>query len=440
MELSMQLQQKLQLKLALTPQQKQSLDILSYSMNDLIAHIKDQADANPLMELALAPDLEATLDLARVPTQNMYSTGETTETPIQIASEEQSMELFLMEQLIMHKELTKLQKTILLYLIRNLNDSGYLQVELDEVADDFDVSLETCEALLVILQSFEPAGIGARTMQECLVLQLRDHSQVPPYTKTIIENHLEELASREFTKLAAIYDTTPVEIDQVLTFIQTLNPRPVYEVQQNDVQYIVPDIIVEPLAGEFIIRINDLYVPQISINHYYDELVQENVEVANYLKEKLSEVMLLKKGIEQRHETLYKVTKIILDYQKSFLLEGKKALQPLKLKDVAQIVGLHESTISRTTRNKYIQTPHGTVELKKFFVRGLPTDNGEQHSVLQIQQMIQQIIRDENPKKPYSDQKITDLLVKQGILIARRTVAKYREQLEIPQSTKRGIK
>ena len=350
------------------------------------------------------------------------------------------MELFLMEQLIMHKELTKLQKTILLYLIRNLNDSGYLQVGLDEVADDFNVSLETCEVLLAILQSFEPAGVGARTMQECLVLQLRDHSQVPPHTKTIIENHLEELASGEFTKLAAIYETTPVEIEQVLTFIQTLNPRPVYEVQQNDVQYIVPDIIVEPLAGEFIIRINDLYVPQISINHYYDELVQENAEVANYLKEKLSEVMLLKKGIEQRHETLYKVTKIILDYQKSFLLEGKKALQPLKLKDVAQIVGLHESTISRTTRNKYIQTTHGTVELKKFFVRGLPTDNGEQRSVLQIQQMIQEIIRDENVKKPYSDQKITDLLVKQGILIARRTVAKYREQLGIPQSTKRGIK
>ncbi|MEK4228068.1 RNA polymerase factor sigma-54 [Solibacillus sp. FSL H8-0538] len=436
MELSMQLQQKQQLNLALTPQLKQSLDILSYSMNDLITHIKEQAEANPLMELEPSPLLETTLDLARIPVQGT-TFAESNELPFQITANEQSLELVLMEQLAMQKQLTQLEKQVVLYFIQNLNDSGYLQCELEEVADEFTLPLTACEELLKVLQSFEPAGIGARTVQECLLLQLRNQKNIPHYTNQIIVDHLDELAGKEFDQLAAIYEISLNEVAQVLAFIQTLNPRPVYEVAPREIQYIVPDIIVESFGDEFVIRINDLYMPQISVNHYYEELLQENAQVADYLKGKLSEVLLLKKGIEQRHETLYNVTKIILDYQQAFLTEGKKALKPLRLKDVAQVTGLHESTISRTTRSKFIQTPHGTFALKIFFVRGLPTEDGTQNSVLHIKEMIKQIIAQENPLKPYSDQKITSLLVEQGIVIARRTVAKYREQLGIAQSTKR---
>lgn len=435
----MQLQPDLQLKLALTPELKQSLDILSYSMTDLISHIKEQAEGNPLMELSSPAEFERSLDFARVSVQGITS-SEKSELPFQIAAEEQSMELLLMEQLALQKCLSLREKQVILYFIQNLNEYGFLQCDLDEVADEFALSALVCEELLAVLQSFEPAGVGARTMQECLVLQLRDHKKIPRFTTEMLTHHLEELARKEFDSLAAIYGISIEQVAHILGFIQTLNPRPVQENTLREVQYIVPDIIVEPFAGEFVIRINDVYLPQISVNSYYEEILQENSEVADYLKGKLSELILLKKGIEQRHETLFKVTKIILDYQQAFLLEGKSALKPLRLKDVAQIVNLHDSTISRTTRKKFIQTPHGTFSLKTFFVRGLPTEDGEQTSVLQIKEMIQQIISKENPQKPYSDQKITDYLVERGIVIARRTVAKYREQIGIAQSTKRVLK
>lgn len=342
----------------------------------------------------------------------------------------------------MQKNLTRVEKEVVLYLIQSLNDVGYLDCDLEEVADKFNVSIEKCESLLRLLQSFEPIGIGSRNLTECLYVQIMRKEDAPKLAAKLVKDHLVELADRKFHTLAEKFGVSIDDVQNVLTFIQNLNPHPVIEVSPTKQEYIIPDIIVEEYNNEYIIRINDIFLPQISVNTYYEELLRTNAneEANEFLKTKLSDAYLLMRGIEQRHETLYKVAKVILDKQKSFLKKGKKALLPLRLKDVADIVELHESTVSRTISNKYIQTPQGIFAIKSLFVRGVKMQSGEIESTIFIKDKIKSIIGKEDAKKPFSDQKIANMLLAEGIQIARRTVAKYREELGILQSTKRARK
>lgn len=444
MDLSLNLQQKLETKLALTPQLKQSLEILKFSMQELETYIKETANANPLIELKQS---DKTLEMARLQKHDHsrisnFSTDESFDPLLQVASQGESIEFYLMEQLAMLKNLTRIEKEVVLYFIRSLNDVGYLDCVIEEVAEQFHVSIQTGEKLLSVLQSFEPVGIGARNLAECLYLQIIRNEDAPKNAATLVKNHLEDLANRNFQSLAHQYKISIDEVQHVFAYIQQLNPHPIIEVQVTKQEYIIPDLIVEKYNDEYVLRINDIFLPQISINSYYEELLRANEddETNEYLKTKLSDAVLLIRGIEQRHETLYKVTKVILQQQKSFLLKGKKALVPLRLKDIAEIVELHESTISRTINHKYIQTPQGTFALKNLFVRGVITQSGEVESILLIKEKIKSIIEKEDSKKPLSDQKIANILMAEGIQIARRTVAKYREELGILQSTKRAHK
>lgn len=441
METSLNLQQKLENKLSLTPQVKQSLEILKYSLEELEQFIREEANANPLIDLK---ETDTIMDMARVQDNNVSSIAREDYLDLMMHApyQDESLETYLMEQLGVQKGLTKLEREIVLYFIRNLNELGYLDCDIEDAAVRFCSSVEKCEELLYVLQSFEPAGIGARNLSECLYLQVVRKGDAPKLTEVLIQNHLEDLAEGNLQMVADLYEASVAEVESSFSYIKQLNPRPLAEVQGEKQQYIIPDLIVEELNGEFFIQLNDRYLPQVSINTVYEELLRSNSdkETKAYLKSKLSDAFLLMRGIQQRHETLYRVTEIILQKQMAFLQNGKKALVPLRLKDIAEILGLHESTVSRAIRQKYIQTPKGTMELKTFFVRGVKMQGGEVESPLFIKEKIQDIIKMESPDKPLSDQKIANILLAEDIPIARRTIAKYREELGILQSTKRGRK
>lgn len=443
MEASLNLQQKLENKLSLTPHVKRSLEILKYSMEDLEHFIREEANANPLIEMK-EHNTEHLLEMARVPNSRTsnYESDALFDPLLHIPQQDSSIETYLMEQLAVQRRLTKIEREIVLYFIRNLNELGYLDCEMDETAERFRVPIEKCEELIILLQSFEPAGIGARSLRECLHLQAVRNGTAPKLSEVLILKHLEDLAQGDFQYVADLYDVPKKEVENAFSYIKQLNPRPLMAVQSARPEFIIPDIIVEEFNGEVIISINNMYLPQISINSDYEELLRtlDCVETRTYLKTKLSDAILLMRGIEQRHETLYKVTNSIMKKQSAFLQKGKNALVPLRLKEIADLVGLHESTVSRTINNKYIRTPKGTFALKAFFIRGVKMQSGEVESPILIKEKIKVIIESEDMNKPLSDQKIANLLLAEGIPIARRTVAKYREELGIPQSTKRAKK
>lgn len=438
----MNLQQKLEAKYLLTPVLKQSLDILKYSMQELEDYVKEVSTSNPLIEITTSHHSEA-IELARlhydkgVADSFTKGTTESFDVVNQFASINESIETYLMEQLSLVKELSMADREVIMYYIRSINNRGYLECDMKVVSDYFQLPITTCESLLKVLQSLEPVGIGARDLRECLVLQLVRMKDVPKLTITFVERHLEELADRKFQQLAHKYHITIEDVQRIFSIIQTLQPYPIIEIETTNTEYIIPDIIVEEFQGEYIVRINDIYIPKVSINSFYKELLMANKETHPYYKEMLSDALLLMKGLEQRHETLYKVTKLIINYQTEFIHRGIIALKPLRLKDISSILGLHESTVSRAISNKFIQTPKGTFPLKSLFMRGLKMNNGTVESTIQIKAKIKSIIQQENPKKPISDQKIANVLLSEGIQIARRTVAKYREELGILQSTKR---
>lgn len=430
MQYNMQFQQKLEMKLSLTPQLKQSLTLLQYSMQELVDYIKDQANSNPLIELHESVELATTHDVPFAQT-----TGEELDPLATVQAEQPSVEVLLLEQVATLKHLPLDAKRVLVYLIQHVDDSGYLRCSLDDVAAELDVDEALCEEQLIQLQRFEPAGVGARDLAECLLLQLPQYEDVPPYTAQIIQHDLELLANKDFEELAFLYSTTPAQIATVLQFIQQLHARPIVQAASAETVYIIPDVLVELVDGMYIVQLNDRYIPKVSINELYNDF-KGHVETKEYMKEKMQEALLLIKGITQRQETLYKVATIMIEHQQAFLTEGKSALRPLGLKDIAKKLELHESTISRATRHKYIQTPLGIFTLKDLFMRSIQ-HGGEAIAVTTIKQRILSILSAESSDKPLSDQKITNMLVQQGIPIARRTVAKYREQLGYQQSTKR---
>lgn len=432
MHMSLSQQQALQLKLAITPTLRQSLDILSYGMQDLLSFIQEQAETNPLLEIDQSRLEANSLEMA-----SMRNEGGSQAETYEQASSSQTMEQFLLDQLALANTNSDKERHVLLYFIRHLNDHGYLLCELDEVAETFELTSEEVLAALQLLQSFEPAGIGARSLAECLYLQLRDEQDVPAYAAEIIEHHLEEIADRQFTPLATQFGCSEAHIERVLQFIQTLNPRPVFDVHSGPTEYILPDLLLDIVDGVGVLQVNDQFLPDLSISTAYDYLMKENEEVAQFMKAKMSEILLLKKGIEQRHVTLYKVAQAILQAQPHFLTKGPEGLQPLRLKEIAVQTDFHISTISRTINQKYMQTPYGLLPLKHFFVRGLLNEHGLNQNIQLIQTHLKHLIEHENKQKPYSDQQLAQALADEGVTIARRTVAKYREQLSIPTSTKR---
>ena len=442
-------------KLIMTPELRQAIQLLQYNSLELNDYLKTEIEENPLLEME-SPHSQIE-EIREIPEEKEVDWKELAEkyddisyrTPTDRNREEYNHEAFttytktLKEYLIEQLNLTILEdKEYLIgdYIIQNIDENGYLDAEAQEIIEQTKSSKEEVEKVLKIIQTFEPLGIGARDLKECLLIQIKEKGDFDPTLVKIIEEHLDDLACNRMVKIAKELNIDVGKMQEVCDYIKTLEPKPgrAFSDSGEHVKFIVPDATIEEIEGEFVIIINDITGPRLNINAFYRDLLKNSTDDAatNFLSEKLNSALWIIKSIEQRKQTIYKVIESILKFQIEFFRKGEKALIPLTLKEVAADIGMHESTISRATNGKYVQTPRGLFELKFFFTTGLPGSSGEISST-SIKSLIKQLIENENSKKPLSDQSISDILKERGASISRRTVAKYRDELNIPSSSMR---
>jgi RNA polymerase sigma-54 factor len=326
-------------------------------------------------------------------------------------------------------------------ILQNLDERGYLASAPEEIAFMANCSVEMVNDAREIIQEFEPPGVASLDLRECLLTQLRLIGyESDDYVVQIVGNHLSDLESRRYDKLARALGTKLDEVLECHRIIQGLEPKPGRNFDTGDTRYIVPDVYIHRIGDEFQVTLNDEGLPNLRVSPYYKQMMKKPDgagEAQGYIQDKMRSAVWLIRSIEQRQRTLRKVTESIIRFQRSFFLQGVQHLKPMVLKDVANDIGMHESTVSRATANKYVHAPQGIFELKYFFTSSIRGSDGTDKSSEAVKQRIQQIIGSEDPRKPVSDQYIADALSRDSIDIARRTVAKYRELLGILPSSKR---
>jgi len=329
------------------------------------------------------------------------------------------------------------------YLIGCIDDNGYLCGTTEEIAAQLGIAEAVVLDVLKIIQTFDPVGVGARSLQECLLIQLEQRTEEfdnrsYSLVAAVISEHLDQVALGRYKQIADKQRCSLHEVQQAVDIIRTLDPKPGSAFGGGQPGYIVPDVIVERVNNEYVITINDGHVPQLSINSYYRQIVrEEQSDARKYVEGRINAAVWLIKSIEQRQRTLYNVTEAIINLQQSFFDHGSKFLRPLTMKKVAEQISVHESTVSRATANKYIDTPHGVFAMNTFFSAGIHSTGGEDISASRVKQQIKEMIAAENQTQPLSDQVLSEMLNAKGIMVSRRTVAKYREELGIPASGKR---
>jgi RNA polymerase sigma-54 factor len=322
------------------------------------------------------------------------------------------------------------------YIIGSLDESGYLTCELEEVANTFGATVEEVQKVLSIIQTFDPPGVGARNLQESLIIQLNIRGLGDSLAARIIRDHFDDFKQKKYPELSKKLKVSIVDIQNQCKIISMLDPKPGLEIMAGDPQYVIPDLVVEKVDEKYVIYLNDKNIPRLRINSVYqEELLKENHdgnrETKEFIQSRLKSARWLIQTIEQRRRTMVKVMQCIVEKQQEFFERGTAFLKPLTLQQVASEINMHESTVSRVTTNKYVQTPRGVFELKFFFSSSLGTQDGSEISAKSAKDKIRRIIERENARNPLSDQKIADMLKADGLNIARRTVAKYREQLNI---------
>jgi len=325
-------------------------------------------------------------------------------------------------------------------LIDALDDDGYLASSLEEIAELFPEELaiepEELSIALKYVQSFEPAGVGARDCSECLALQLKSLPATTAYRAEalkLVDGHLPLLANRDFTKLKRLLHTDDNGVRAIRELIRTLTPRPGAAFAKAEANYVIPDVVVRKLRGQWVASLNEAAMPKLRLNRIYADILTRNRDSSNQqLAAQLQEAKWLIRNVQQRFETILRVAQAIVERQRRFFEHGEVAMRPMVLREIADMLSLHESTISRVTTQKYMLTPRGTFELKYFFGSHVATDSGGAASATAIRALIKQLIAGEDPKAPLTDSRIADVLGEQGILVARRTIAKYREALQIP--------
>ncbi|MEE2742394.1 MAG: RNA polymerase factor sigma-54 [Bdellovibrionota bacterium] len=332
-------------------------------------------------------------------------------------------------------------------IIGNINDDGYLSVSFGEVVEQSNLSPEDAEDLLLMIQRFDPIGCGSRDLKDCLLAQAIIMEERSPLLEKIIKTHLNDLQNRNFSKIAKLTGVLEELVIETATILKQFYPKPGRLVSSQDTQYVVPDIFVEEVSGKFSVVVNDEGIPRLRISKHYKEMLtkKESVgtsEAKEYVEEKLKSAVWLIKSIQNRQNTITKVAQAIVKKQQDFFRKGPKHLKPMILKNIAEEIGMHESTVSRVTSNKYLHSPIGVFELKFFFNAGLGggKNGGSDVSSEVLKIKIKNLLDNENPKRPLSDQKIGELLDREGVKVARRTVAKYREMMGYLSSSKRKMK
>ncbi|MBN4062662.1 MAG: RNA polymerase sigma-54 factor [Alkaliphilus sp.] len=445
-------------KLIMTPQLKQSIKILQLNSIDLRQLIMSEFLKNPILEIEehISDELnehrendvnqvdwkEYWKDYYKSPVYSarIQSTNNENDYNYEnIVSTTITLQDFLMEQYRL-APITDRKDEIAYFIINSLNANGYLLLTLEEIAKNNEVDLEIIEKTLSIVQSFEPSGIGARDLRECLIIQLTNRDLEYSNAYRIVDRFINELAAHKFPYIAKQLTITVEEVQSIYDFIRTLEPKPGREFSSTELRYITPDAIIKKVQGEYIVTLTESSSPRLKISNVYRNLLyssEKNNESANYISEKLNSASWLIKSIEQRKRTIRRVIEEIIKRQNDFFEYGKGHLKPMTLNEIASSIDVHESTVSRATSGKYVETPLGTFELKYFFSSGVEGTCGEKISSESVKKHIKRIIEEENPKKPYSDNKIVTILETEGILISRRTVAKYRSSLNIVCTSQR---
>ncbi len=479
MALGLRQQLKLTQQLVMTPQLQMAIKLLQMSRLELTDLVHQELEQNPVLEESYdlseeqKPDEVLIQDPADVPEStaikevtvddkiyedhvdwNNYiddynSPGKTTfetekrETPSyeSFIAKKQSLKDHLLWQLLMTRPDSRAEE-IGSAIIGNLNEDGYLDISMGDLAEMTQADPTTVQSVLDVLQTFDPVGVCARNLKECLLIQVNYFNLDNTLVARIISDYLHHLENKNYKAIAKAVKADLDEVLKAVKIIKELEPKPGREFSDDEPHYIIPDIYVYKFENEFLIMLNEDGMPRLQINAYYKNAVKKEApikeNVKTYLQDKMRSAAWLIRSIHQRQKTIYKVMESILKFQKDFFEKGIAHLKPMVLRDVAEDIGMHESTISRVTTNKYAHTPQGIFELKYFFNSSIKCFRGEAVSSASVQDKIRLMIESENPQKPYSDEKISEILEKDlNIDIARRTVAKYREMMKILPSSKR---
>lgn len=447
-----------QQKLLITPELRQAIAILQMSSLELSEYLQQEIDENPVLELkeedeTPEEDMAGQAEEESLPDvewleyfQDRSDLGYTSAYEKEKHYEQhRALAPTLHEhlQFQMHIALNREEdQRIGAFLIGSIDDNGYLRITLEEAAASLEESVIRVAEVLKVIQTFEPYGVGARDLMECLLIQLTQTGRLTHQVERIVRNNLGDLARGRLAKIAATLKMNVIEVQDIADLIRTLDPKPGRQYAGGgDVRYLVPDVTVEKVNGEYIILVNDGNSPRLIISPVYKDMLRQpglcNSEARKYVGDRINSAIWLIKSIEQRRLTLYNTAKCLVEAQRDFLEKGIKYMKPLNLKQIADQVGVHESTISRVTNNKYIQTPQGVFELKYFFCSGLDSRDGDRYSSRSIKRVLKELIFEEDARNPYSDQQIADKLRNEGVKISRRTVAKYRTELGIECTAKR---
>ncbi|MCH8501248.1 MAG: RNA polymerase factor sigma-54 [Aliidiomarina sp.] len=442
------LQLKFSQNLTMTPQLQQAIRLLQLSSLELQQEVQEALEANPLLEL---PEPEREDDNSNWDSRISAGAGSSAGSPneedyIYQGETTESLQDYLRWQMRL-SHFTKTDEFIAEAIIDAIDESGYLQQSIEELhqslqLQDADITVAEVAVTLKRIQHFDPVGVGARTVGECLLIQL---NQLPNDTpalssaKLIVNKHLELLGKRDYRTLAKRTRLPESKLKEVLTLLQGLNPRPGEGFSGNESDYVIPDVLVRKQNGRWLVELNPDSAPKLRINSAYADLPQSQCSQADsqYIRQHLQDARWLIKSIESRNETLLKVAHCIVQRQQAFFEHGPEAMKPMILSDVADSIEMHESTISRVTTQKFMHSPRGVFELKYFFSSHVSSESGDDFSSTAIRAHLRKLVAAENPAKPLSDNKLAALLAEQGIQVARRTIAKYRESLNIPPSSQR---
>ncbi|MDO4745491.1 MAG: RNA polymerase factor sigma-54 [Bacillota bacterium] len=447
-------------KLVMTPELIQAIQILQFNTQELDSYVQEQLLVNPVLEQAQPEvseqpqlqDNKDSFDWKEYIRDRQYDdisyrhwedrSGEEKENNYEqyVSSSDVTLPEHLMFQLQFaapRKDCRRIGK----YIIESLDENGYMTSTAEEIAKATEASEEKVHKVLEIIHTFDPMGVGAKDLAECLLIQLKQKGQLTEIFERVIGDHLEDLANNRLSIIAKDMGISAKEVQDMSDIIRTLEPKPGRSfAAQTDNRYIIPDVLVERIDDEYVVIINENSSPKLMVSAYYKNLLKEADKDDNlnkYLSDRVNSALWLIKSIEQRKQTIYNVVTAVVKHQKEFLDKGSKYMKTLTLKDIAEEVGIHESTVSRSINGKYLQCPRGVFEIKYFFSAGVSSDEGEGISSNSIKEFIKEIVENEDPKSPCSDQSMVEILSGKGINISRRTVAKYRDEMNILSSSKR---
>ena len=469
------LQLRLSQQLAMTPQLQQAIRLLQLSTLELQQELQQALESNPLLEqIDTHEEIDTretqdseTLDTADALEQKempeelpldaswdtIYTAGTPSgtsgdyiddELPVYQGETTQTLQDYLMWQV----ELTPFSDTdraIATSIVDAVDDTGYLTVPLEDILEsmgDEEIDIDEVEAVLKRIQRFDPVGVAAKDLRDCLLIQLSQFDKTTPWleeARLIISDHLDLLANHDFRTLMRVTRLKEDVLKEAVNLIQSLDPRPGQSIQTGEPEYVIPDVLVRKHNGHWTVELNSDSIPRLQINQHYASMCNNarNDGDSQFIRSNLQDAKWLIKSLESRNDTLLRVSRCIVEQQQAFFDQGEEFMKPMVLADIAQAVEMHESTISRVTTQKYLHSPRGIFELKYFFSSHVNTEGGGEASSTAIRALVKKLIAAENPAKPLSDSKLTSMLSEQGIMVARRTVAKYRESLSIPPSNQR---